>query len=182
MPTGSRTYLQHVPRDVLLAAVTADAELGVVVGLAVGQPVPATSRGSGRAGSPRHPHGLTTLARERAPVEGGHAHSRPLQVTGPPSVFTGVSAAASVTTPAPRQATRTVPFRRWRNRGAQSWGPRAQQLIRWVGGKRTARVERGKPWLHREERGPQGMGHPPTTRPWTACLLHAGRRRGTNDE
>lgn len=36
------THLQHVPRDVLLTAVTADAELGVVVGLAVGQPVPAT--------------------------------------------------------------------------------------------------------------------------------------------
>lgn len=37
-------YLQHVPRDVLLAAVAADAELGMVVGLAVGQPVPATSQ------------------------------------------------------------------------------------------------------------------------------------------
>lgn len=37
-------YLQHVSRDELLAAVTADAELGVVVSFAVRQPVPARSQ------------------------------------------------------------------------------------------------------------------------------------------
>lgn len=45
-------YLQHAPRDVLLTGVAADAELGVVVGLAVGQPIPAERRRSGRAGPP----------------------------------------------------------------------------------------------------------------------------------
>lgn len=48
-------HLQHVPRDVLLAAVTADAKLGVVVGFTVRQPVPATSQASGPAGAPHSP-------------------------------------------------------------------------------------------------------------------------------
>lgn len=56
------THLQHVPRDVLLTAVAADAELGVVVGLAVGQPVPATRRAvrTRGAGAPETPQPLPT--------------------------------------------------------------------------------------------------------------------------
>lgn len=93
-----RPHLQHVPRDVLLAAVTADAELGVIVRLAVGQPVPATSQQSGRA--PQDP----TLARERG-CGRGTSHFLLLPVTGPPSG----------TTPAPRETARTVPFQGGRN-------------------------------------------------------------------
>lgn len=48
-------YLQHVPRDELLTAVTADAELGVVVGFAVGQAVPAGSQAVRTGGPPQHP-------------------------------------------------------------------------------------------------------------------------------
>lgn len=44
-------YLQHVPCDVLLTGVTADAKLGVVVGLAVGQPVPAKRQAVRMAGA-----------------------------------------------------------------------------------------------------------------------------------
>ena len=41
-PPSWPPHLQHVSRDVLLTAVTADPKLGVIVGLAVGQPIPAT--------------------------------------------------------------------------------------------------------------------------------------------
>lgn len=62
---ATASHLQHPARDVLLTAVTADAKLGVIIGLAVGQPVPEMRQPVRRAwGHPLGPQHATKLIRE----------------------------------------------------------------------------------------------------------------------
>lgn len=85
------TYLQHVSSDVLLAAIAADPELGVIVGLTVGQPVPATQWGVRTGGAPKD--------RPRAPAhERGHvqgASTTPSYSRDPPWPSGGTAAPSS---------------------------------------------------------------------------------------
>lgn len=59
------SHLQHPARDVLLTAVAADAKLGVIISLAVGQPIPAMRQAVRRAWAhPLGPQHATKLVRE----------------------------------------------------------------------------------------------------------------------
>lgn len=120
-PPAGPTYLQHVSRDVLVTAVTADAKLGMVVGLAVGQPVPATSQAVRTGGG--HPTPPRSDERGRT--------SPPAPDNGWPSgcvlwehrLQHGLLRCLTVPT---RGTGKVVPFRGRRNGGAQRRGTLSQ--------------------------------------------------------